>query len=135
MAENSLPLNPTTTFTHISVHMVHILARMMAKRAVTQELRDQGVRLTLVPPREINERATTYLRNYVEVWKEALAQAHRLDEAEGQRKDRLKLRREQLARLARSVSKTDSADGGTDIAGVFNTTSTIFRGSRLLNTF
>ena len=95
----SLPL--PTTFKHISVHMVHILARMMAKKAVQQELRDQGVRVTLVPPREINERATAYLRDHVEIWKEALARAHRLDDAEGRRKDRQKLRREQLARLTR----------------------------------
>jgi len=92
-ATNSLPLNPTLTFTHISVHMVHILARMAAKNAVKQELRDQGVRVTLVPPRDINDLATVYLRDHPEVWKEALARAHRLDDAEGQRKEKRRLRR------------------------------------------
>ena len=86
MAENSLPL--PDTFTHISVHMVHVLARLRAKRLVQEQLRNEGVRLSLVPPREINERATAYLRDHVEVWKEAIARAHKLDEMEGQRKDR-----------------------------------------------
>jgi hypothetical protein len=54
-------------FKHISVHMVHILARMAAKKAVQQELRDQGVRVSLVPPREISERATTYLHDNPDV--------------------------------------------------------------------
>src|SRR6516165_2372825 len=85
------------TFTHISVHMVHVLARLRAKRLVQEQLRNEGVRLSLVPPREINERATAYLRDHVEVWKEAIARAHKLDEMEGQRKDRQRLRREQLA--------------------------------------
>jgi protein involved in temperature-dependent protein secretion len=98
MATN-IPLNPTLTFKHISVHMVHILARMAAKKAVQAQLRDQGVRVSLVPPREINERATTYLAQHPEVWREALARAHLIDDAEGQRKDRQKLRRAELARL------------------------------------
>jgi hypothetical protein len=93
------PLDPSLTFQHISVHVIHILARMMAREAVTAKLRDEGVRVSLVPPREINERATAYLHDHPQVWKEALARAHRLDDAEGQRKERQKLRREQLARL------------------------------------
>ena len=47
-----IPLNPEHIFKHISVHMVHMLARMAAKEAVKQELRDQGVRVSLVPPRD-----------------------------------------------------------------------------------
>jgi hypothetical protein len=99
MAENSLPL--PETFQHISVHMIRILARLQAKRLVQEQLRNEGVRLSLVPPREISELATAYLRDHVEVWKEAIARAHKLDEMEGQRKDRRRLRREQLARLVR----------------------------------
>ena len=83
--------------------MVHVLARLRAKRLVQEQLRNEGVRLSLVPPREINERATAYLRDHVEVWKEAIARAHKLDEMEGQRKDRQRLRREQLARLCASL--------------------------------
>jgi hypothetical protein len=96
-----IPLNPEHIFKNISVHMVHILARMAARKAVTQELRDQGVRVSLVPPREISERARSYLAQHPEVWREALARAHRLDDAEGQRKDRQRLRRKELARLVR----------------------------------
>jgi hypothetical protein len=39
MATNSLPLNPEHTFTHISVHMIYILARLQAKRLVQEQLR------------------------------------------------------------------------------------------------
>jgi hypothetical protein len=109
MATNSLPLNPELTFTHISVHMIHILARLQAKRLVQEQLRAEGRRLTLVKPREVQERATAYLRDHPEVWKEAIAKAHRLDEMEGQRKDRQRLRREQLARLRRPVATSDQA--------------------------
>src|SRR6516165_5305852 len=95
------PLNPELTFTHISVHMVHILARLQAKRLVQEQLRAEGIRLSLVSPREVQERATAYLRDHPEVWKEAMQRAHKLDELEGQPKDRRRLRREQLARLVR----------------------------------
>jgi hypothetical protein len=81
--------------------MIHILARLQAKRLVQEQLRAEGIRLSLVSPREVQERATAYLAQHPEVWKEAIQRAHRLDEAEGQRKEKRKLRREQLARLAR----------------------------------
>jgi hypothetical protein len=80
--------------------MIHVLARLQARRLVQDQLRAEGVRVSLVPPREINERATTLLRDPA-IWKEAIARAHKLDEMEGQRKARRKLRREQLARLVR----------------------------------
>jgi hypothetical protein len=127
MAENSLPLNPETTFTHISVHMIHILARLQAKRLVQDQLRAQGVRLSQVSPREVSERATAYLRDHVEVWKEAIARAHLIDEIEGRRKDRRRLRREQLARLRRPVNQSDNANAGTEMTQLFPTTSAIFR--------
>ena len=95
----SLPL--PDTFKHISCHMVHILARLQAKRLVQDQLSAEGRRLTLVSPREVQELPTAYLRDHVEVWKEALARAHKLDEMEGQRKDRQRLRRKELARLVR----------------------------------
>ena len=80
---------------------MHLLARLAAKRAVQEQLRAEGVRISLVPPREVQERATAYLRDHPEVWREALARAHLIDEMEGQKKARQKLRREQLARLVR----------------------------------
>jgi hypothetical protein len=81
--------------------MIHILARLQAKRLVQEQLRAEGIRLCLVPSREINERATALLAQHPEVWKEAIVRAHKLDELEGQRKEKRKLRREQLARLVR----------------------------------
>jgi hypothetical protein len=100
MAEDK-PLHPELTCKHISVHMVHILARLQAKRLVQDQLRAQGRRISLVPPREVQERATAYLAQHPEVWRVALERAHRIDDAEGQKKARQKLRREQLARLVR----------------------------------
>jgi hypothetical protein len=49
----------------------------------------------------VQERATAYLAQHPEVWKEAIARAHQLDEMEGKKKDRQKLRRAELARLTR----------------------------------
>jgi hypothetical protein len=92
---------PPPTFKHISVHMVHILARLAAKRLVQDQLRAEGARISLIKPREVQERATAYLAQHPEVWRLALDRAHRIDEMEGQRKDQQKLRREQLARLVR----------------------------------
>jgi|SRR6516162_7962012 len=112
MADQSLPL--PTTFKTISVHMIHILARLQAKRLVQDQLRAEGVRVSLVKPAEINERATAYLTKHPEIWKEAIARAHLIDEMEGQRKDRRRLRREQLARLSRPVSQSDLAKSATD---------------------
>jgi protein involved in temperature-dependent protein secretion len=97
MAEDK-PLHPELTFKHISVHMVHILARLQAKRLVQQQLHDEGVRVSLVKPREISERATAYLATHPEVWRVALERAHRIDDAEGRKKEKQKLRREELAR-------------------------------------
>jgi hypothetical protein len=133
MAEQSLPL--PTTFKHISVHLIHVLARLQAKRLVQDQLRAEGVRVSLVKPAEINERATTLLAQCPEVWKVAIARAHLIDEMEGRRKDRQKLRREQLARLRRPVTQSDSAQTSTEIVDVLSTTSAIFRAWRLLNTF
>jgi hypothetical protein len=104
------------TFTHISVHMVHILARLQAKRLVQDQLRAEGVRVSLVPPREINERATALLHDPA-IWKEAIARAHLIDEMEGRRKDRRRLRREQLARLRRHVLQSDPAKSATENTG------------------
>jgi hypothetical protein len=95
------PLNP---FKHIRVGMVHVLARLQAKRLVQEQLRNAGVRVSLVPPREISERATAYLHGHPELWRDALVRAHLIDEAEGRKKEKRKLRREQLA-LIRSVSQ------------------------------
>jgi hypothetical protein len=113
------PLNPDFTFRHVSVHVVHILARLMAKKAVQEQLRNEGVRPLYVLPREINERARAYLRDHPEVWREAIAMAHRVDDREGKRKERLRLRRKELAQLRKSrhVATSDHAKTGTHNAG------------------
>ena len=90
------PLNPTVEFKNISSHVIWMLARLMAKDAIRAQLRNEGVNPQHVLPREINAKATTYLRDHVEVWKEAITMAHRIDEKEGRRKERLRLRREEL---------------------------------------
>ena len=71
--------------THISVG---IYARLIAKKAVEQELRELGLRVTLVPPREINERATAYIASHPEIWAQALERARQIDEAEKARRAR-----------------------------------------------
>jgi short-subunit dehydrogenase len=51
---------------------------LAAKRAVTEELRAQGVRVSLVKPAEIAEKAQVYLEAHTELWAEARARAQRL---------------------------------------------------------
>jgi hypothetical protein len=80
--------------THINAH---VLARLMAKSAIDQELRSQGVRVTLVPPREIKERATAYLATHPEVWTEAVERARQIDEALARKASR----RKERSRLAK----------------------------------
>ena len=49
------------------------LARFMAKKRVEAELKSKGVRVTLVRPAEINERAKAYLSAHPELYEEAFA--------------------------------------------------------------
>jgi hypothetical protein len=77
MATN-IPLNPELTFKHISASAVHVLARMAARRAVQEELRAQGVRVSLVKPAEISAKAQVYLSQHPELYREALERAQRL---------------------------------------------------------
>jgi hypothetical protein len=69
---------------------------MIARETIKAQLRADGVRVTLVLPRHINECATAYLSQHPEVWRVALERAHRIDDKEGQRKEKRKLRREEL---------------------------------------
>jgi hypothetical protein len=75
MASNSLPQPVLDTFQPISASAVHVLARMAAKKAVQDELRSQGVRVSLVKPAEISVRANEYLRQHPELYREALVRA------------------------------------------------------------
>jgi len=63
---------------HSANHAINFLARSAAKKVVAEQLRDQGVRLTLVPIREITERAQVYLEQHPELYQQALAQARRM---------------------------------------------------------
>jgi len=44
-------------FQHISPFAINVLARLAARRAVTEQLRAQGIRVTLVKPAEIEAQA------------------------------------------------------------------------------
>ena len=48
-------------FEHISIVAINVLARLAARRAVQEQLRAQGVRVTLVKPAEISAQAIQYL--------------------------------------------------------------------------
>ena len=98
------PLNPDYVFKNVSCHIIHRLARILAKEKVKAQLRADGVRNVL--PRTLNELATQYLHDHPECWRAALTQAHRIDDKEGLRKARQRLRREQLRKIRSSRSVT-----------------------------
>jgi hypothetical protein len=52
------------TFSHIGNYAINVLARLAARNVIKEQLRDQGVRVTLVPIREITERAQVYLEQH-----------------------------------------------------------------------
>ncbi len=56
------------SFKPIGTHAIAILARLAAKNAVKEKLRGDGVRLTLVPPREIAEKAQQWLAEHPECY-------------------------------------------------------------------
>ena len=76
-ASNSLHQAPEP-FQPISRSAICILARLAAKRAVTEELRAQGVRVSLVKPAEISVKAQAYLQSHPELYREAKERAQRL---------------------------------------------------------
>jgi hypothetical protein len=78
MATNSLPQSALDTFQPISASAVYVLARLAAKKAVKEQLRAEGRRLTLVLPAEINAKANEYLALHQELYVEARERAHRL---------------------------------------------------------
>ena len=78
MANSSLPQNKLATFRPISASAVYVLARLAARRAITEQLRSQGVRVSLVKPAEIGVRANEYLSQHPELYREALERAQRM---------------------------------------------------------
>ena len=77
-ATNSLPQSTFDTFQPISASAVHVLARLAARKAVQEQLRSEGVRVTLVKPAEISAKAQSYLSQHPELYREALERAQRL---------------------------------------------------------
>ena len=66
------------SFSHIGNHAINVLARLAAKNAVKEKLRGDGVRLTLVPPREITEKAQQWLGEHPELYQQALERAKQM---------------------------------------------------------
>ena len=77
-AINTLPQPTLDTFQSISASAVHVLARLAAKKAVQEQLRADGVRVTLVPSRVISEKANEYLALHQELYDEARERAVRM---------------------------------------------------------
>ena len=78
MANSSLSQSTLDTFQPISASAVHILARLAAKKAVQEQLRSEGVRVSLVKPAEISVRTNEYLSQHPELYRAALERAQRL---------------------------------------------------------
>jgi hypothetical protein len=76
-ADNSLHEAPEP-FQPISLSAICVLARLAARRAVTEQLRAAGVRVTLVKPAEIDAQAQVYLEAHPELWAEARERARRM---------------------------------------------------------
>jgi hypothetical protein len=75
MATNSLSQPKLDTFPPISASALHVLARLAAKKAVIEQLRNEGRRVTLIPPSEINPMVRVYLAAHPELYEQALATA------------------------------------------------------------
>jgi hypothetical protein len=74
------------TFKPISQSALHFLARALAKRKVTEQMRNEGRRVALVPPSEINAKAQAYLAEHRgELYGEAIARAWEMAAKDGRR--------------------------------------------------
>ena len=113
---------------HLGAAAIKVLARQAAIRAVKCELQRRGI--AHVPMRDIHICADEYLRRHPELIPQTMQRVwHWQIKAERERLEAALFDRSGL------VCETDNAKAGTDIAGVLNTTSTIFRGWRLLITY
>lgn len=74
-ATNNLPQSTLDTFQLITARTVYILARLAAKKAVKEQLRSEGRRMTLVLPAEINTKAAAYLALHPELLDEGRERA------------------------------------------------------------
>ena len=63
---------------HGANHAINYLARSAAKKVVAEQLRAQGVRVTLVKPADIAAQAKVYLEQHPELYQLALERARRM---------------------------------------------------------
>ena len=63
---------------HSANHAINYCARSIAKNAVQEELRAAGVRVTLVRPAEITQRARVYLEQHPELYQQAFERAKQM---------------------------------------------------------
>jgi hypothetical protein len=82
----SLSQDKLTEIRPISASAVHVLARLAARRAITEQLRRKGVRVSLVKPAEISAKAQVYLADHPELYREALERAQRIGMFEKRRR-------------------------------------------------
>ena len=68
----------TNHFKPIGTSAVRVLARLAARREVKDQLRADGVRVTLVPTGEIEQRARAYLDANPRLYVEALERAKQM---------------------------------------------------------
>jgi hypothetical protein len=66
------------SFKPIGTHAVAILARLAARNEIKEQLKAQGVRVSLVKPAEISVQANEYLSQHPELYEEALQRAWKL---------------------------------------------------------
>jgi hypothetical protein len=67
---------PQSVLPPISQSAVHVLALMAAKKAIREQMRDEGRRISLVPPAEIAVKARAYLAEHrAELYGTAIATA------------------------------------------------------------
>jgi len=79
MAQASDNVAQSGTFRPISERAVHVLALMAAKKAIREQMRDEGRRISLVPPAELNVRARAYLEAHrAELYGTAIATAWKI---------------------------------------------------------
>jgi hypothetical protein len=78
MATRSLSPKQIRERAQLHRQAVMVLARLAAKRAVQDQLRAQGVRVSLFPHAELMRRAAEYLDTHPELYQLALERAHKL---------------------------------------------------------
>ena len=62
----------------VGTSAVKVLARLAARKIIADQLRDQGVRVSLVPTHQIHEQAQVYLEQHPELYEQALERARKL---------------------------------------------------------